>query len=70
MLAQTVVLANVPMAEALRINACTHAAGIPLVAAETRGVFARMFSDFGDSFTCVDTDGEGCSPVGAVLCMQ
>lgn len=55
---QTVILAGTPLREAVRINSVTHPAGIPLIFAETRGVFARVFSDFGDSFTVVDTDGE------------
>ena len=68
---QTVILAGTSRKEAVRINSITHAAGVPLIFAETRGVFARVFSDFGDSFSVVDTDGEcwllclGCSPLHA-----
>ncbi len=35
-----------------------NAAGPYFVACETRGVFGRMFTDFGDAFCVHDTDGE------------
>lgn len=35
-----------------------HENGIHVILAETRGLFARVFCDFGKGFTVVDTTGE------------
>ncbi|KAJ8936851.1 hypothetical protein NQ318_012812 [Aromia moschata] len=53
-----VVLTASTRAEQLCISEITHANGISLIVADTRGLFAQVFCDFGDTFTVVDTNGE------------
>lgn len=53
-----VVLTASNLAEQLRISEFTHHNDIALVIADTRGIFAQVFCDFGPSFTVVDTNGE------------
>ncbi|XP_030750394.1 ubiquitin-like modifier-activating enzyme 1 isoform X1 [Sitophilus oryzae] len=53
-----VVLTDSTRAEQLRISEVTHANNIALIVADTKGLFAQVFCDFGDSFTVVDTNGE------------
>lgn len=53
-----VVLTASPRSEQLRISEITHASNIALIIADTRGLFAQVFCDFGDEFTVVDTNGE------------
>ncbi|KIZ06683.1 ubiquitin-activating enzyme E1 [Monoraphidium neglectum] len=57
---QVVVLTTASLEESKRINeVCrTHSPPIAFIRAETRGVFASVFTDFGPSFTVFDTDGE------------
>ncbi|KAK9812201.1 hypothetical protein WJX73_003893 [Symbiochloris irregularis] len=55
---QVVVLANVPLAEAVQIDRICHAKGVAVVSACIRGVFAYVFCDFGPRFIVNDTDGE------------
>ncbi|KXZ53042.1 hypothetical protein GPECTOR_8g407 [Gonium pectorale] len=55
---QVVVATTAPLAEAKRLDALCHPAGIAFVWAQTRGVFARVFTDFGPSFTVYDVNGE------------
>jgi ubiquitin-activating enzyme E1 len=55
---QVIVCSNLPQSEALRINAFCHAQSIGFIKAETRGVFAQVFCDFGPNFVVVDVDGE------------
>lgn len=55
---RVVVLTASNRSEQLRISEITHANNIALVIADTRGLFAQVFCDFGDSFTVVDTNGE------------
>jgi len=54
----TVVAVDRPMEEVLRLNAACREAGCRLVVCDARGVFGRVFCDFGDTFTVEDTDGE------------
>ena len=54
----TVVAVDRPMEEVLRLNAACREAGCRLVVCDARGVFGRVFCDFGDAFTVEDTDGE------------
>ena len=49
---------NTPLKEALKLNEFCHSNGIAFVRADIRGVFASVFTDFGDSFTVMDVDGE------------
>eukprot|EP00795_Rhopilema_esculentum_P000847 gene847-10594_t len=55
---QVVVLANSSIEEQLRIGDFTHANGIKLIIADTRGLFGQLFCDFGESFVVNDTNGE------------
>lgn len=62
---RVVVLTNSSLDEQLRISEVTHANDIALIVADTRGVFAQVFCDFGSDFTVVDVNGE--SPVSAMI---
>lgn len=42
----------------LRVNGACRRAGSAFVSASSRGAFASMFCDFGDSFVVEDQDGE------------
>eukprot|EP01102_Stenamoeba_stenopodia_P002416 TRINITY_DN1223_c0_g1_i3.p1 TRINITY_DN1223_c0_g1~~TRINITY_DN1223_c0_g1_i3.p1 ORF type:complete len:1075 (+),score=292.55 TRINITY_DN1223_c0_g1_i3:144-3368(+) len=42
----------------LRVSDFAHANGIRLVVAQAHGVFASVFTDFGEEFKVLDTDGE------------
>lgn len=55
---RVVVLTASSLSEQLRISEITHANNIALIVADTRGLFAQVFCDFGESFTVVDTNGE------------
>lgn len=52
------VLTDANLEEAKRVDTYCHAHGIRFIYAVTRGVFAHVFTDFGPSFTVIDTDGE------------
>jgi hypothetical protein len=54
---QVVVLTDVGLEEAKRVDSICHSVGIAFIHATTRGVFASVFTDFGPSFTVVDVDG-------------
>lgn len=58
---RVVVLTETPIDEQLRISEITHSNDIALIVADTRGLFAQVFCDFGDNFTVVDTNGEPCA---------
>lgn len=55
-----VVVTDASLEESKRIDEICHAHQPPIVfiRAETRGVFASVFCDFGPSFTVYDVDGE------------
>ncbi|KNE66116.1 hypothetical protein AMAG_19345 [Allomyces macrogynus ATCC 38327] len=53
-----VVASSLPMHRCIELNDYTHARGIKFIAADTRGLAALAFCDFGDEFECVDTTGE------------
>ncbi|KAJ3371127.1 hypothetical protein GGF31_003550 [Allomyces arbusculus] len=55
---QVVVASSLPMHRCIELNDYTHARGIKFIAADTRGLAALAFCDFGDEFECVDTTGE------------
>ncbi|XP_018573299.1 ubiquitin-like modifier-activating enzyme 1 isoform X1 [Anoplophora glabripennis] len=55
---RVVVLTASSRSEQLRISEITHSNNIALIIADTRGLFAQVFCDFGDSFTVFDTNGE------------
>ncbi|PSN34011.1 Ubiquitin-like modifier-activating enzyme 1 [Blattella germanica] len=62
---RVVVLTNSSLEEQLRIAEITHANDIALIIADTRGLFAQVFCDFGKDFTVVDTTGE--NPISAMI---
>lgn len=62
---RVVVLTNSSLEEQLRISDFTHANNIALIIADTRGLFAQVFCDFGKEFTVVDVNGE--QPVSAMI---
>ncbi|XP_075220974.1 ubiquitin-like activating enzyme 1 [Lycorma delicatula] len=62
---RVVVLTNSSLDEQLRISEVTHDNDIALIIADTRGVFAQVFCDFGSEFTVVDVNGE--NPVSAMI---
>jgi ubiquitin-activating enzyme E1 len=63
-----VVLTNSTFDEQLRISEVTRKCGICLIVADTRGLFAQVFNDFGDAFKCFDTNGEqpGSTMISAI----
>ncbi|KAF4526242.1 hypothetical protein B566_EDAN001927, partial [Ephemera danica] len=62
---KVVVLTESTLEEQLRISQVTHSNNIALIVADTRGVFAQVFCDFGEAFTVIDLTGE--SPVSAMV---
>lgn len=52
-------------AEQHRIAQFAHENGIALIIAETRGLFAKVFCDFGENFTVYDQDG--AQPITAMI---
>uniref|UniRef100_A0A2A4K8C9 E1 ubiquitin-activating enzyme n=1 Tax=Heliothis virescens TaxID=7102 RepID=A0A2A4K8C9_HELVI len=62
---RVVVLTGASWVEQERVAAITHANNIALVIADTRGLFSRVFCDFGPEFTVVDVTGE--NPVSAMI---
>lgn len=58
---RVVVLTASTLAEQMRINEITHVNDIAFITADTRGLFAQVFCDFGEEFTVVDTNGEPCA---------
>ncbi|KAL2918709.1 E1 ubiquitin-activating protein [Polyrhizophydium stewartii] len=55
---QVVVCTDVPLERQLAINDITHKHGIKFIAADTRGLFAYTFNDFGKDFVVTDQTGE------------
>lgn len=53
-----VVVADASLKDAMRINADCRQHGAAFVKAEIRGVFANVFTDFGNAFVVNDVDGE------------
>uniref|UniRef100_A0A8D8LVH5 E1 ubiquitin-activating enzyme n=1 Tax=Cacopsylla melanoneura TaxID=428564 RepID=A0A8D8LVH5_9HEMI len=60
-----VVLTNSTYDEQLAISQITHPNDIALLIADSRGLFAQVFCDFGSKFTVVDTTGE--NPVSVII---
>lgn len=55
---RVVVLTTSSRSEQIRISEITHANNIALIITDTRGLFAQVFCDFGDTFTVFDINGE------------
>ncbi|XP_008553042.1 ubiquitin-like modifier-activating enzyme 1 [Microplitis demolitor] len=62
---KVVVLTETTLDDQLRISEITRANDIALIIADTHGLFAQVFCDFGSAFTVVDTTGE--PPVSAMI---
>lgn len=60
-----VVLTGASWTEQERVSVITHANNIALIIADTRGLFSRVFCDFGTEFTVRDVNGE--NPVSAMI---
>lgn len=60
-----VVLTDTSYAEQLRISGVCHEHGIAVIVADTRGLFAQVFCDFGQEFVVVDRDG--ASPLSTIV---
>ncbi|KAI4165391.1 MAG: hypothetical protein LQ342_000799 [Letrouitia transgressa] len=62
---QVVVLTRVPLKDQLIISEFCHKNGIYIVIADTFGLFASIFSDFGPQFTIIDATGE--NPLSGIV---
>lgn len=62
---RVVVLTNSSLEEQLRVAEIVRSFGNALIVAQTRGLFAQVFCDFGPDFTVIDTTGE--NPVSAMI---
>jgi len=51
--------------EQLEIAKITRNHGIPFIIADTRGLYAQVFNDFGDKFVVYDTNGE--QPISTII---
>lgn len=60
-----VVLTNSSMEEQVEISEITRKNNIALIIADTRGLYAQVFNDFGENFTVIDTTGE--QPITAMI---
>ncbi|GAB0086105.1 Ubiquitin-activating enzyme E1 [Sergentomyia squamirostris] len=60
-----VVLTDATLSEQERISDITHTNNIALIIGESRGLFAKIFCDFGESFVVYDKDG--ANPVSAMI---
>lgn len=55
---QVVVCSNIVVKQAIAINDLCHKHHIGFIKADTYGVFAGVFCDFGKQFHVLDVDGE------------
>jgi ubiquitin-activating enzyme E1 len=55
---KVVLLIEVPLALQIEVADFCHANNICVIVSDVYGVFGHMFCDFGESFTCYDTDGQ------------
>ncbi|ALC40452.1 Uba1 [Drosophila busckii] len=62
---RVIVLTNSSAAEQASIAKFAHEQDIALIIAETRGLFAKVFCDFGDKFTVYDQDG--AQPISTMI---
>lgn len=62
---RVIVLTNSDEAEQERIGKFAHDNNIALIIAETRGLFGKIFCDFGENFTIYDQDG--AQPVSTMI---
>lgn len=62
---RVIVLVNATDAEQHRIAKIAHENNIALIIAESRGLFTKVFCDFGENFTIYDQDG--AQPISAMI---
>lgn len=62
---EVIVLTDFSAAEQHRIAKIAHDNNVALVIAETRGLFAKVFCDFGENFTVYDQDG--AQPISTMI---
>lgn len=62
---RVIVLTATPATEQRRIAKITHENNIGLIIADTRGLFAQVFCDFGENFTVYDVNGN--EPISAMV---
>lgn len=62
---RVVVLTASTAAEQQRVAKITHQNDISLIIADTRGLFAQVFCDFGENFTVYDTNGN--NPISTMV---
>ncbi|PVH16529.1 ubiquitin-activating enzyme E1 1 [Candidozyma duobushaemuli] len=55
---KVVVATNLSLEEQVKINEFTHKNDIGFIAADTRGLFGRLFVDLGEAFPVIDQTGE------------
>lgn len=55
---QSVVLVGAPLSLQLKVNEFCHSRGIPFIVADSYGLFAWTFADFGPNFAIHDKNGE------------
>ncbi|KAJ3380046.1 hypothetical protein HDU92_006225 [Lobulomyces angularis] len=55
---QMIVATDTPLEKQLWINDYTHSHGSKFIAADSRGLFGSVFTDFGNNFTVFDQSGE------------
>ncbi|KAF7318550.1 UBA-e1-C domain-containing protein [Mycena chlorophos] len=56
--ADVVVLCNAPISQQIQVDKSARDAGVHFVAVETRGLFGRLFVDFGDRYTYLPSTRE------------
>lgn len=62
---QVVILTNSSYEDQIRVGEYCHTRNIKFIVAETRGLFGKVFCDFGTSFVIADADGE--QPVSCMI---
>ncbi|EIE91582.1 hypothetical protein G6F46_007917 [Rhizopus delemar] len=55
---KVVVITDMPLSKQLQISDICHANNIHFISTEVRGLFGRIFNDFGPMFEVLDTNGE------------
>ncbi|CAO3647182.1 unnamed protein product [Mucor fragilis] len=55
---KVVVVTEMPLSKQLAISEICHANNIHFISTEVRGLFGRIFNDFGSKFEIIDTTGE------------
>ena len=64
---QLTILADSSLSEQLKVNEWTRAKEKLMIVADSKGLFAQIFVDFGDQFRVDDANGEPCMEVEQLL---